>query len=120
MADPKTAQAAQMRAAQLKGSDGESYARLRESLDALRDAALVHYSLIGNVAARKRFSDQITEGIVGIFEKVINTGPNRSMWKNRKAAFDDRVAAASSNCPPGFMEVDGRCVRIGNPLMSKK
>ena len=120
MASSKEAQAILIQAEQIRKKDADSYIRLRESLDALRDASLVHYGLIGNVDERKRFSDQITEGIVGIFEKVINTGSNITMWENRKEAFDDRVAAATSNCPPGFMDVDGRCIRIGNPLMSKK
>ena len=47
----------------LTPDDFDSYCRLREALDALRDATLVQYALCDTVDARKKFSTAVEGGV---------------------------------------------------------
>ena len=97
----------------LTPADFGSYCRLREALDALRDAALVQYALCDTVDARKTFSAAVEGGVDKFLGDIIKTPENRKAWKDHQNQdLITELSSASAGCPPGFVESGGRCVRI--------
>lgn len=98
----------------LTPEDFDSYCRLREALDALRDAALVQYALCATVDARKTFSAAVEVGVDRFLGDIIGTPENRKAWKDHQNQdlITELISAAAQECPPGFVESGGRCVRI--------
>jgi hypothetical protein len=101
----------------LSPKDFDSYGRLRQSLDAFRDAALVQYGQFQTAEERKIFSDNVSDVVDQFFTDFIKTDTNRRLWAIHEQPSEVKGLA---QCPPGFAEVNGKCIRMGNPLMPKK
>ncbi len=97
----------------LTSDDFDSYCRLREALDAFRDSALVQYTLFKTLPAREKFSADVEESVKTFQNEFIKTDDNKVAWeKDDDKAFLTALANSKAGCPPGFVEVDGMCVRI--------
>ena len=98
----------------LNAKDFDSYYRLREALDALRDAVLVQYALCKTGGDRKKFTETVEQGVDRFLEQVVQTPQFKHEWLEQNETFLALVSGSidGSGCPPGFVEVDGRCVRV--------
>jgi hypothetical protein len=98
----------------LNAKDFDSYYRLRVALDALRDAVLVQYALCKSGGGRKRFTETVEQGVDSFLGKVVQTPQFKQQWLEQNETFLALVSESidGSGCPPGFVEVDGRCVRV--------
>ena len=96
----------------LTSNDFDSYCRLRVALDALRDAALVQYALCGTGQARTEFTHSVEGGVKTFLDNIIQTPEFMDQWIGLKKTFLAELSSAKAGCPPGFVEVNGRCVRI--------
>src|SRR5215203_4164338 len=98
--------------------DKEKYAGLRKSLDSLRDVALVEIELIEGESKKAEFVDFMTEKVKGWLKEIALV--RGKAWKEMKKAQSEKfqrhaatlLSNPSSDCPPGFIEVDGICVRL--------
>lgn len=96
----------------LTPDDFESYYRLREALDSLRDAALVQYALCASGTERKDFTSSVEGGVNEFLERVIHTPEHTKDWDDQSEKLIDKLAAQVGKCPPGFVERRGACVRL--------
>ncbi len=96
----------------LTSDDLDSYCKLRESLDALRDSVLVQYTLCHSGNARTKFTDDVEAGVKNFLNDIVQTPAFKQEWISQNRAFLADVSNAKAGCPPGFVEVDGMCVRI--------
>lgn len=98
----------------LDTNDFDSYYRLREALDALRDAVLVQYALCKSGDDRKNFTETVEKAVDRFLERVVQTPQFKRDWLAQNETFLALVSDSKngSGCPPGFVEVDGRCVRV--------
>lgn len=100
--------------------DKETYNRLRKSLDSLKDVALAEIELIQSEPEKIEFANFVTERVKGLLKKI--AAERQEEWKKLAADGDIKVqrhveALSSAEempslCPPGFVEVDGICVRL--------
>jgi hypothetical protein len=98
--------------------DKEAYINLRKALDSLRDVALAEIELIKSEGTKSKFAKSVTNNIKQVLKDIASN--RRVDWKrqnpDQSKKFADHAKLLLENpsldCPPGFIEVGGICVRI--------
>lgn len=96
----------------LTSDDFDSYCKLREALDALRDSVLVQYTLCNSGNARAEFANDVEAGVKDFLDKIVQTPAFKQDWKSQNKIFLAELSRTKEGCQPGFVEVNGVCVRI--------
>ena len=99
-------------------SNKDSYIKLRKSLDSFSNTILAEYDLKETDEQKQKFTDSIHERVKEFISKLSKL--EQSNWRRlgqlRAKEFEehakDLTSQKHSNCPPGFIEVDGICVPI--------
>lgn len=101
-------------------TNNDSYISLRKSLDSFNDVALAQFALFESDVEKKKFSDFVSNKVKELLAQIAKD--NDVEWKKLNPAQAEKLAAHAarmsandpklSGCPPGFVEVDGMCVRI--------
>ncbi len=99
--------------------DKETYIRLSKSLDSLRDVALAEIELIESEGEKTGFANFVINNVKELLEEIARSREQEWLQLNVPQAEKFKKHAqvllslnAPSACPPGFVEVDGICVRL--------
>ena len=108
----------------LKKGDRDSYVKLRQALDSFTNVALAQYGLSETGTERDTFCKFVSDKVVKFLEEVAHN--HGKEWKSIHPDFGNEAEAnipdSVSQCPPGFIRVNGECVPITNAAIktSKK
>lgn len=95
------------------------YVSFRKSLDSYVDVVLTEIELIEGETEKEKFAAAVTDKVKELLGEIAVR--QQAGWRKLNAAQSQKFAAhaeallsanAPSECPPGFINVDGICVRI--------